>query len=231
MGDIEQWERASSEPARVTPPQPRRTAAPVTPAARVAELTRMLEQERKFLAEACVEIRRLRSVDDTYHRMSGVSFGGVAAAQWWCDFVLWEAVLNENPDLVAIVEIGTWQGGFSRWLNAQAETRGMGFLTYDAVAPDREPPGFVRRDVFAEADFIRGHVLREEPLVLFCDGGNKPREMATFAPCLCDSRSLVVVHDWGTETLPSDVPACLEEAYGDYCDELGSLSRVFRVRP
>ena len=47
-----------------------------------------------------------------------------------------------------------------------------------------------------------------------------------------DLRNLVVVvHDWLTEFQPSDVPACLQEVHGDVCDALGSMSRVFEVKP
>jgi hypothetical protein len=65
--------------------------------------------------------------------------------------------------------------------------------------------------------------------VLLCDGGNKPRELRTFSHYL-GPESLIVVHDWGCEIDEQDVPVTLEEVYGEFCDELGSLSRVFRVR-
>lgn len=163
--------------------------------------------------------------------MKGTSFSGVACAQIWADFVLWESVLNENPDVRGIVEIGTWKGGFSLWLHAQAEARDIFFRTFDAVAPERSIPHFVRCDVFADPDTVGLTIQQCEPVILLCDGGNKPRELRTFpATYFRDPRSLVVVHDWRTETLPSDVPPILEEVYGDFCDEIGSISRVFRVR-
>lgn len=161
--------------------------------------------------------------------MSVVSFGGVPAAQYWIDFILWENLLNDNPQVRGIVEIGTWQGGFSWFLWAQTHARRIGFWTCDAVAPERDPPGYFERlDVWARPERI-GEVIESMggPVVLFCDGGNKPRELATFAPA-CPPGSVVVVHDWGTEVRPSDVPQCLTEAYGDWCDQVGSLTRVFK---
>lgn len=166
---------------------------------------------------------------DPFHNFSNASFGGVSCAQYFCDFMLWEAVLNTNPHLKGIVELGTWQGGFSRYLYAQAMARGMGFITFDSVPPDNPPPHFSRADVFRDPQFIQNHAERFGPTILFCDGGNKPRELKTFPPLMPEG-SITIVHDWGTETLAKDVPDFLEELYGDYCDEIGSVSRVFRMR-
>lgn len=152
------------------------------------------------------------------------------AAQSWTDLILWEVILNDNRDLDAIFEIGTWQGGFSRWLELQARTRNIFFETYDAVVPEHAPPGFKRVDVFAEHKALGRRFRDWEPCVVLCDGGNKPRELRTFAEELVDEKSLLVVHDWGTEMLPTDVPDTVEEMYGALCDEIGSSSRVFRLR-
>jgi len=69
-----------------------------------------------------------------------------------------------------------------------------------------------------------------EPCVVFCDGGNKPRELKTFAAELRDPRSLLFVHDWGTEMLPGDVPDTVGMVYGEFCEQLGSVTRVFKLR-
>lgn len=150
-------------------------------------------------------------------------------AQYWTDFFLWEALLNENEHLRAIVELGTWKGGFSLWLHAQAENRDMCFRTYDVIKPERQPPNFVQIDIYAEAEEIGKHLKKNAPLILLCDGGNKPRELRTFSMYLKPD-SVIVVHDWGTEMLPGDVPDNVEIVYGDFCDEIGSISRVFRVK-
>ncbi len=156
------------------------------------------------------------------------SYHGVPTGQWWSDFYLWELVLNDQPELEAIFEIGTWQGGFSRYLAGQARAREMTFRTYDVAAPFAPPPHFIRMDVFAEAEAL-GKVLGEnEPLILLCDGGNKPRELRTFTPYLHEG-SVVVVHDWLTEVQPADVPDRLSPVYESFCDDLGSMSRVFEV--
>lgn len=250
MDPLSTWENAAS-PAVSRPdvPDHRRggVLAPPRPAARLIELTNLNGVLRGYLAEAAAEVRRLRARDQRWHSMSGTSFGGIPMAQVWADLILWEAILNENPELRGIVEIGTWQGGFSLWLQRQAQVRTIGFRTFDAVVPESEQvvmlleegwngkyPGeisdFARLDVFAKPEVVARTIKPMEPVILFCDGGNKPRELATFTPYLQDPRSLVIVHDWGTETLQTDVPETLEEIYGDFCDDLGSISRVFKVR-
>ena len=157
-----------------------------------------------------------------------MSFAGVPAAQVIQDYYLWECLLNENPQLRGIVELGTWEGGFSLYLAAQARCRGLSFRTYDIAAPSHEIPGFFQLDIFREAEQIGSYLRREEPVVVLCDGGNKARELRTFSKFL-SSESLLVVHDWGTEVLPSDVPDSLEMLNGDLYERYQSMSRVFRV--
>jgi len=166
---------------------------------------------------------------DRFHNMSGVSFGGVPMAQIWADLVLWEAVLNENP-VDAIFEIGTWEGGFSWWLYAQSMARDIFFQTFDAVQPERNIPAFLRVDVFAETEMLGKRFRAFEPCVVFCDGGNKPRELQTFAAELRDPRSLLLAHDWGEEIGAGDVPDTVAMVYGDFCEQLGSVTRVFKLR-
>jgi len=158
------------------------------------------------------------------------TFGGHPCGQTVADWYLWELILNERPDLCAIIEIGTWQGGFSRFLFAQSAIRGMEFVTYDAVMPDSEPPGFEQVDVFADARVLaEGFASYTAPVILLCDGGNKPREALTFPPML-PRNSLVVVHDWMTEFMPEDVPPFLLPVWEDACDSLGSMSRIFEIQ-
>lgn len=157
-----------------------------------------------------------------------MSFGGVPAAQLVTDFYLWECLLNENPQLRGIVELGTWQGGFALYLASQARFRDLSFRTYDVTTPDHEIPGFVQLDIFREAEQVGRYLRRRDPVVVFCDGGNKPRELRTFSKFL-SPESRLVVHDWGTEVLPTDVPDNVEMLHEDLYERYGSMSRVFRV--
>lgn len=158
------------------------------------------------------------------------SFAGIPASQYWVDFYLWEALLNERAAVRGIVELGTWKGGFSLYLAAQARARGIRWRTYDVAAPDRRIPGFVQLDIFRFPEVVNRYIRRCEPVALLCDNGNKPRELATFAAALQDPESVVVVHDWMTETFPADVPLNLQPVYEDFCVRIGSISRCFEIR-
>ena len=107
----------------------------------------------------------------------------------------------------------------------------MHFETYDMVRSEhRKPPMYMKLDVFADRDDI-GQAIRDyEPCVVFCDNGNKPREMQEYSREIRSPESLLVVHDWNVEFMPDDVPDGVVEVYGDLCDELGSLTRVFRLK-
>jgi len=159
------------------------------------------------------------------------SFGGVPALQRWGDFALWEVVLNMHPELRGIVELGTYMGGFSRYLGFQALMRAMRFHTFDLELPAK-PLGahtFVKLDLWSEK---APAVVREflgRPGILLCDDGDKPREVATFAPIL-EPGELLVVHDWGLEIGAGDIPASLEMVHEDDAEALNSISRVFRRR-
>jgi len=168
---------------------------------------------------------------DYWHDFQYTSFAGVPMAQYWCDIYLWEAILNSNPHIKSIVELGTWNGGFSLFLKMQADVRKMNFLTYDSInynSPAYKIIPFVERDIFADQEEV-GRLISLDSAIVFCDNGNKPREIQTFAPYLT-SDSLIIVHDWMREIFPKDIPNYLEETYGDFCDDIGSVSRVFRKK-
>jgi hypothetical protein len=208
-----------------------RTKGPAsTPAQRLVELQNALTAAEQRAADERHRADVLQAEYDRFHRMTETSFGGVPMAQQWADLYLWEAVLNSRPQLEAIFEIGTWQGGFSWWLWGQSMARDIFFQTFDAIQPEREVPWFMRLDVFADAEFLGKRFRAFEPCVVFCDGGNKPRELRTFASELRDHRSLLLVHDWGTEMLPEDVPDTVEMVYGEFCEEIGAITRVFRLK-
>ncbi len=207
-----------------------RTKGPAsTPAQRLVELQQALNTADLRIQEEHGKALGLERRLARYESLGQVSFGGIKAAQIWSDFFLWEGLLNSH-EFNAIIELGTWEGGFSWWLWAQTQARKQSFWTFDAVEPENPPPGFTKLDVFAEVDRIATIFKHSEPLILFCDNGNKPRELQTFAPLLKQEDSLIVVHDWRTEIQPEDVPDTVEEAYGDFCDDIRSMSRVFKLK-
>lgn len=172
------------------------------------------------------------------------TFCGFRATQVWQDFWLWEQILNDTADtLVGIVELGTAYGGFSLFLQMQAWHRRLEFATFDSVdhaydpldqlfgrpttRPQRAPlVFFYKTELLSEPALEVKRWLDHGPVILFCDNGNKAKEVRLYGPLLAPG-SLCVVHDWKREIFPEDIPPWLTEVYGDLCDQIGSWSRVF----
>jgi hypothetical protein len=202
-----------------------------TPAQRLVELQGQIAAlERDLLIEQAKAVKAEDALA-RFTRIGGVSYGGVPISQSWAELVLWEGLLNDRR-YEAVIELGTWQGGFAWWMAGQAKARGMMFHTFDSIAPQRDLPDecFTRMDIFIEREKLIQLIHEWEPLILFCDNGNKPRELVEFATALQHPYSLAVVHDWGTEVQPEDVPDSLEMMYGNFCEEIGSMNRVFKRR-
>jgi len=115
--------------------------------------------------------------------------------------------LFDRLNFYQVVELGTYKGGLSTFLWVECLIRGKRFLSVDVT-------DMRMIDVFA---FLKGDVLKN-PLIrkkiseylsctttfLYCDNGNKPKEIRTYAPLL-PSRSVLGVHDWGVEVTERDV--------------------------
>ncbi len=127
----------------------------------------------------------------------GVLFGR-QIGQKWGDLLIWEEVLNLNPHLREIVEVGTWQGGMSYFLYAQCQARDMNFCTIDINEPISHVPNFTH---------IGYEVLpvSTADVLVFCDNGSKPDEAEFFGDSL-SFKSCIAVHDWGTEFREVDIP-------------------------
>lgn len=155
----------------------------------------------------------------------GCTFLGVNCSQTWADLLLWERLFNAHPELRSVVELGTGEGGFSRYLALQAEARGLAFATFDHIhMPTHNVEGFRCLDIFSEPDTVAACFL--PPTLLFCDNGEKAREVAVFAPLL-QVGDIVVAHDWNTEIFAKDIPLSIVPIHDEWYAELRSRSRVF----
>ena len=70
------------------------------------------------------------------------------------------------------------------------------------------------------------------PLLLLCDNGAKPLEMATFVPLL-RAGDIVGVHDWGTEVNEGDIDpvrALLTPYLLETCESIDSMLRFWTVK-
>lgn len=186
------------------------------------------------------------TTDDCFHQY----LLGVQIVQRWGDVWAWEHALNQLPHVRTIVEIGTLYGGLSLFLAMHAIQRGGLFYTLDtasgANAAVRTPLGQLvnmagsmltgdcwdesggkkmLRDIFANPN--------NHPLLLLCDGGNKPREMQTFIPML-QAGDYVAVHDWENEINHPDLVSVkhrIEPLFWQACEAAVSMTRFWKVLP
>lgn len=174
------------------------------------------------------------------------SFLGTRILQRWVDFVVWEKVLNAHPELKTVIELGTGQGAFSIYLLLQTIQRGMQFWTFDNVRfreIDASPAAiklglashFYEGDIFGEGQSQLMRLLfrkSSHPLLLFCDNGDKPREIRTFIPLL-QQGNIVGVHDWQKEFTLADIEPVrdqIESIFSKECQEIGSATRFWLIR-
>ncbi len=65
--------------------------------------------------------------------------------------------------------------------------------------------------------------------LVLVDGGDKPKEMAMYAP-LMGRRDLMVCHDWGVEVAEKDIPSGWEkyQPWQEQADEMKTHQLVLR---
>jgi len=170
------------------------------------------------------------------------TFLRLSMLQEWRDIGIWEKFLNVYP-IRTIVEIGTWQGAFSIILLLQCVQRNIKFFTFDVRrAKGLDSPAAIRvglRDHFLQGDIFVDErfkgILADEslhPMLVYCDGGDKPKEFKFVVPLL-QQGDIVVAHDWDREFLPHNVEPVadmVEPIFVNECENIGSLTRFWERR-
>lgn len=143
-------------------------------------------------------------------------FGVPTQTSWATAFVFDHLLTVHREKIKWIVEIGTGRGGMSLMLALWAKVNGIPFWTIEVKSYLTDEVMSVLWHLGAnivQGDVFTGpgeRILRECEVhgtgFLFCDGGNKPRELATFAP-MAPPDTLIAVHDFGTETKGRHVSA------------------------
>mgnify|MGYP001610458782 FL=1 len=149
------------------------------------------------------------------------SWLGFEAQHRWEDLDLIRRTIIEKKPKVSI-ELGTALGGFSALLADTVSEWGGKVYTFDKVRHEGVIDELEKR--FLNLKFIQSDVIASpNPLVidllkssdsvfLYCDNGNKLREMAFYAPYL-PLGGLLGCHDYGTE-VPLSFASIITEHYG-----------------
>jgi cephalosporin hydroxylase len=163
------------------------------------------------------------------------TYCGVTMWTSWAGLFVIDRILDEHP-VDKIIELGTMNGGLSMFLADQARWRGIPFMTFDVrdARTKKEGYSFQQKDILYDPEAIIGlrMVLEgSDRVLLYCDNGNKPREVAFYAPSLKPG-SVLGVHDWPKEIDESHVkgrldPPQWEPIYHNVCESLWTRQRFW----
>lgn len=118
----------------------------------------------------------------------------------------------ERYGIVLFIELGVLEGGLTSVLLPGVKA---GLFNYFGVELNKE---YVNPRIDQEASIIYGDCFDDMiksqikeiihntsgPMLLFCDNGNKPKEVLEYSPLL-RSGDFISVHDYGTEVQPIDL--------------------------
>ncbi len=156
------------------------------------------------------------------------------------DFFMWEKFFMSH-EIKALVELGTGSGTFSLFFMLQAIQHGFGFITFDIERPSILQTALGRLtnldahcivgDVFDKAKpFVEAALTGgERPILLYCDNGDKPKEIETFFH-LMHTGDYLVVHDWDSEIFIKDMPKQIIDCTPLEAIDIGSKTRWFEVK-
>lgn len=170
-----------------------------------------------------------------------VTYLGVRMQQNRADFLLWEFFFYRHHAKVQhVLELGTYIGGFSIYLLLQCIQYNLRFNTYDHKDLRNETK--IARELHLERHFTKLDLLSEanaksimsnclHPALVYCDNGNKPKEMKLFSK-YAQRGDIFAVHDWNIEFFPQHKPANLEYMpdMQEEAASAGSLTRFFTVK-
>jgi len=150
--------------------------------------------------------------------LSWPCFEGFIAEQSEPGINVIEKILKENTDILRVIELGTGHGGMSLFLGSFICDRAGRVLTIDRVrlmdggydlwiqSAQKYNVSFLQKDVFEPdtvkdvSNFIAGHRA-----LIFCDNGEKKREVAVYAEIL-KKGDLLLAHDYNGEFYLQDLP-------------------------
>jgi hypothetical protein len=148
-------------------------------------------------------------------------------------------------DFKRFIELGTALGNTSVYFKLFCINRKANFITYDfgrknqlEKTPVQEfvdlKSDYRRLDIIEKSEAIKKIIKRKGRSIVFCDAGDKPHELRTFAPALKNG-DIIACHDWGRaikdEWVADDIKKNnLIEIYQKERLELNTVTGIFIKR-
>jgi len=155
--------------------------------------------------------------DDGKRDGSWPCFDGYTAQQSRFGLNLIGKILNDNPDILRIVELGTGHGGTSLFLGSRICGRGGKVLTIDIaqlmdhsysswnLSAQKYNVTFLQKDVFLPETVQEvSNFIKDHRALIFCDDGVKKREFPLYAEIL-KKDDLLLAHDYTGEISDKDL--------------------------
>lgn len=208
-----------------------------------------VEYEPALFADRPVDALDAGSMSAEKDRGGWRSYAGILMERKWADFFTTEVFLaHERPRTV--IELGTGSGAFSIYLASYCYMVRGGFFTFDihlkggpSKRVNYRTLGLIRRlggryharDVFdgGTQTLIRQLIARGGVTLIYCDDGDKPREVWTYAGCLKPG-DFIGIHDYNSEIFPRDLEGLIAEGvceqwHEELFEKTSSSNRFLRI--
>ena len=125
---------------------------------------------------------------------------------------IFSTIINENPAIKRIIELGTYTGSMAIALGLEGVRKGIEVQTFNCEEQTTaETQRILNKldvirnilDIFEPPNIPKIKALFDKPVYLLCDNGNKRAEFHLFVQYLKPG-SVVSVHDYGVEFMPKD---------------------------
>ena len=128
------------------------------------------------------------------------------ALQSESDLYIWEHILTSSK-LTRLVELGTFKGGLAYFFSLHCQANNIQFTTFDILSNECPPVQeyFIQHDILNNPNKVRELIARPGRTLLYCDNGNKPKEVELYHRFL-KVNDILAVHDWNTEISQKDIP-------------------------
>jgi len=146
---------------------------------------------------------------------------------YWLYHVL-DDIIENNPQIKSIVEIGTGHGALTTVLGLYGIKKNISVFTVD-INPKLSQPVWsifkalnVRNhdgNVFSDVIISKiDSIINSQPTYIICDGGNKPKEFNFWVPKI-PIGSIISAHDWGVEISTNDTKDMVDKYLIQYKQE------------